>query len=107
MGECVPYYLCLNGSIITSGEGILDVRLGADDDPEPERHPCPEFFDTCCILKSKEIVNEKVPETKVPIAKPEKCGVRNKEGVGFTLIERDNESQNGKCPIKVQDHHLL
>lgn len=35
MGECIPYYLCLNGSIITSGEGILDVRLGADDDPEP------------------------------------------------------------------------
>lgn len=24
VGECVPYYLCLNGSIITSGEGILD-----------------------------------------------------------------------------------
>lgn len=24
IGECVPYYLCANGSIITSGEGILD-----------------------------------------------------------------------------------
>lgn len=35
VGECTPYYLCLNGSIITSGEGILDVRLGAEDDPMP------------------------------------------------------------------------
>lgn len=92
-GECVPYYLCLNGSIITSGEGILDVRFGADDDPEPERHPCPDFFDTCCSLKSEVFVKEVV---KPPLEKNEKCGVRNKKGAVFTLIERENESQFGE-----------
>lgn len=25
-----------------------------------------------------------------------KCGIRNKEGASFTLIERDNEAQFGK-----------
>lgn len=23
---CVPYYLCNNGTIITSGEGLIDIR---------------------------------------------------------------------------------
>ncbi|XP_055316160.1 phenoloxidase-activating factor 2-like [Sitodiplosis mosellana] len=94
-GECVPYYLCLNGSIITSGEGILDVRFGAEDDPEPERHPCSDFFDTCCTLKSTEIVKEKV---KPPIEKHDKCGIRNIKGSTFTLIGRENEAQFAEFP---------
>lgn len=24
--DCVPYYLCLNNSIITDGEGLIDIR---------------------------------------------------------------------------------
>lgn len=72
---------------------MLTLRIGADDDPQPERHPCPDFFDTCCILKSKEIIETAI---KTPIGKPEKCGIRNKKGAGFNLIERDNEAQFGK-----------
>lgn len=85
--------MCLNGTIITSGEGILDVRLGADDDPQPERHLCENFFDTCCTLKSDVPLNDVL---KTPLEKHERCGVRNKKGAAFTLIERDNESQFGE-----------
>lgn len=104
IGECVPYYLCLNGTIITSGEGILDVRIGGDDDPEPERHPCPDFFDTCCSLKSEQIVETKV---KPLIGKPEKCGIRNKNGAVFNLIERQNESQFAEFPWVVAIIHKV
>lgn len=81
--------MCANGSIITSGEGILDVRLGAEDDPEPEQHPCPDFFETCCTIVSKEIT------TKSKFSISEKCGVRNRRGNGFEVLPRDNEAQFG------------
>lgn len=68
------------------------MRLGADDDPQPERHLCPNFFDTCCSLKATKPIVEKLKE---PLEKHEKCGVRNKKGAAFTLIERDNEAQFG------------
>lgn len=77
-------------------------NLGGDDDPEPERHPCPDFFDTCCILKSTEIVETK---SKPSIGIPDKCGVRNKNGAVFNLIERENESQFGEF-MKIR-HQIL
>lgn len=81
--------------MITNGEGILDVRLGADDDPEPERHPCPDFFDTCCNIKSDII------DTKSQFRISDKCGIRNKNGNGFTVLPRDNEAQFGKFSIEI------
>lgn len=87
-GECTPYYLCANGTIIDDGEGILDVRLGAEDDPEPERHPCPMFFDTCCLVKGEK-------PNILPVEMHEGCGWRNKDGIGFKLKARDGESQYG------------
>lgn len=30
--ECVPYYLCHNGSILQNGTGIIDIRFGFDDE---------------------------------------------------------------------------
>lgn len=30
--ECVPYYLCHNGSILQNGTGIIDIRFGLDDE---------------------------------------------------------------------------
>lgn len=89
VGHCVPYYLCANGSIITSGEGILDVRIGADDDPEPQKHPCKDFFDTCCLLETEE-------KAIRPVTKYDKCGFRNYDGVGFGITQRDNEAQFGE-----------
>lgn len=89
MGECVPYYLCANGSIITDGEGILDVRFGEEDNPDKKFHPCKGLFNTCCTLKSDKPI---IP----PILKKIGCGHRNDEGVGFRVTDRDNESQFGE-----------
>lgn len=75
--------------MITDGTGILDVRLGADDDPEPERHPCAQFFQTCCFEKSEE-------PNIVPVEKREGCGWRNPKGIAFELKERNGESQYGE-----------
>lgn len=77
--------MCANGSIITDGDGILDVRFG---DETSEVHPCKGLFNTCCTLKSE------TPITP-PIEKKEGCGHRNYQGVGFRVTDRDNEAQFG------------
>lgn len=85
-GECVPYYQCANGTIITDGEGLLDIRFGGD-----EGASCPGTFQTCCILKSE----ERYEPPTIPIT--EGCGLRNVEGVGFRITgDKDNEAQFGK-----------
>lgn len=87
--------MCLNGSIITSGEGILDVRFGEEDNPDPVFHPCKGLFQTCCSLKTDEI---QLPK----IEKKTGCGHRNQEGVGFRITgEKDNEAQYGKRCIRL------
>lgn len=77
----------------------ISTYKGADDDPEPQRHPCPDFFDTCCALKSDQIVKEVV---KPKVEKHDLCGIRNKKGAAFTLIERENEAQFGKLGGKIE-----
>lgn len=69
-------------------------NLGADDDPEPERHPCPDFFDTCCSLRQHFYL--------VPSSRPDMGGVRNKNGLVFSIIERENEAQFGEFLMKLQ-----
>ena len=32
--ECVPYYQCDGGQIITDGAGLIDIRFGGDDEVE-------------------------------------------------------------------------
>lgn len=65
------------------------MNLGGEDDPEPERHPCPQFFDTCCLERSEEPI---LP----PIPRREGCGWRNIHGIGFEIKERNGEAQFGK-----------
>lgn len=82
--------MCANGSIITDGEGLLDIRIGGDDNPNKNAHPCKEIFDTCCTLRSDKPV---IP----PIQQNEGCGHRNMDGVGFRITgDNDNEAQFGK-----------
>merc|ERR1712213_277234 len=45
--ECVPYYQCSNGSIITDGAGLIDIRNGFAA-LNPEDSKCPGFLDVCC-----------------------------------------------------------
>jgi len=53
--ECVPYYQCNDGTIITDGYGLIDIRFGGSDEPEPELAVldstdlmCPGSLDVCC-----------------------------------------------------------
>lgn len=52
--ECVPYYLCINGTITTSGAGLLDIRMGAGPGANSPRvtnvEKCPGLVDICCGL---------------------------------------------------------
>lgn len=100
MGECVPYYLCKNGTVITDGEGLLDIRFGGEDNPDRSRHPCTGLFETCCIDRAEEPITP-IPSTNKPDVDDEDsfagCGYRNKDGVGFRITgDKDNESQFGK-----------
>jgi hypothetical protein len=53
--ECVPYYQCDDGTIITDGYGLIDIRFGGTDDAGPELAVldstdlmCPGSLDVCC-----------------------------------------------------------
>lgn len=88
-GECVPYYQCANGQIITDGEGLLDIRFGEENSVNKEAHPCKGLFETCCTLKSE---TPNIPE----VGCNNGCGHRNINGVGFRITgDKDNESQFG------------
>lgn len=91
---------------------------GDDDDSETEERPCPDFYETCCSVISPTIlisppILEAGAQTKPkpkPIGKPDKCGVRNKNGAVFKVTDRDNEAQFGelkmtrKKPKRIYQH---
>jgi len=90
--ECVPYYQCANGSIITDGGGLIDIRngFGALD---AEDGKCPGFLDVCC--KDPDFVP---PPTPVKQYK-RKCGQRNINGLGARIQGfKEGESQLGEWP---------
>lgn len=99
-GECVPYYLCSDNSIITDGTGIIDIRVG-DTDGEVESE-CPNYLDTCC---EKGSVVVEPPPTATPTPPPNnvfKCGMRNADGLGFRITGNKNgESEYGEFPWMV------
>ena len=66
--ECVPYYQCDEGTIITDGFGLIDIRFGGSDSGQPELAVldstdlmCPGSLDVCCkdpdFIKEKEELN--------------------------------------------------
>ena len=93
-GECVPYYLCSsNGTVITDGEGLLDIRIDVEDQPRQ----CQHYIETCCVPADR-----RTEPIYPPIQTPAGCGQRNLEGVGFRISgDKDNESQFGEFPWMV------
>merc|ERR1711973_196940 len=90
--ECVPYYQCHNGTIITDGAGLIDVR-GGFGTLTPEDSKCPGFLDVCC--KDPDFIPPPPPKI---IHKP-KCGRRNNGGVGARIQGfTEGESQFGEWP---------
>jgi len=89
--ECVPYYQCSNGTIITDGTGLIDIRNGFAA-LNPEESKCPGFLDVCC----------KDPEFSPPPPKVKYtsgCGRRNINGLGARIQGfKEHESQVGEWP---------
>merc|ERR1712025_503174 len=90
--ECVPYYHCHNGTIITDGSGLIDIRNGFGV-LTPEDSKCPGFLDVCC--KDPDFVPPPPPKIKY---QPQ-CGRRNKNGLGVRIQGfKESESQFGEWP---------
>jgi len=90
--ECVPYYQCHNGTIITDGAGLIDIRNGFGA-LTPEDSKCPGFLDVCC--KDPDFIPPPPPKVKyLP-----QCGRRNTNGLGARITGfTDSESQFGEWP---------
>ena len=91
--ECVPYYQCNNGTIITDGGGLIDIRNGFGI-LSPEDSKCPGFLDVCC--KDPDFV----PPPPPPVVKHvPKCGQRHQNGLGVRIQGfQEHESQFGEWP---------
>jgi len=90
--ECVPYYQCHNGTIITDGAGLIDIRNGFGV-LTPEDSKCPGFLDVCC--KDPDFIPPPPPKIKYAPA----CGRRNQNGLGVRIQGfNEAESQFGEWP---------
>merc|ERR1712165_527128 len=92
--ECVPYYQCHNGSIITDGGGLIDIRNGFGI-LSPEESKSPGFLDVCCRDP------DFVPPPPPPVVKySPKCGQRHRNGLGVRIQSgfSDSEAQFGEWP---------
>lgn len=90
--ECVPYYQCHNGSIITDGVGLIDIRNGFGT-LSPEGSKCPGLLDVCC--KDPEYVESAPPQPEYVA----KCGRHNVGGLNVKIEGfEDSESQFGEWP---------
>jgi hypothetical protein len=90
--ECVPYYQCHNGTIITDGAGLIDIRNGFGA-LTPEDSKCPGFLDVCC--KDPDFIPPPPPKVRY---NPQ-CGRRNINGLGARIQGfTESESQFGEWP---------
>merc|ERR1712236_16605 len=90
--ECVPYYQCHNGTIITDGAGLIDIRNGFGA-LAPEDSKCPGFLDVCC--KDPDFIPPPPPKIKYS----PQCGRRNQNGLGVRIQGfTESESQFGEWP---------
>jgi len=121
--ECVPYYNCKNGTIITDGGGLIDIRSNFLD---PLTSKCPSYLEVCCRhedyeddpLPTRPPPATRRPTTPRPTRPPttlaptnqcsgrncpyrQRCGRHNTGGVGVRIQNIDRFSgstQFGEWP---------
>lgn len=111
--KCVPYWNCANPPRVDTTEnrffGEIDVRY----DPES----CQDVLDVCCSSDSETQAPIKPPQnlmTPPPIVDPymppptqvqaqAKCGMRNVNGIDFTVIGNGNEAGFAEFPWMVRN----
>merc|ERR1712142_407086 len=116
--ECVPYYQCDDGTIITDGFGLIDIRFGGSDaaEPEPEPESSEESKEDLTQGKVEPLVQiqqedaSREEEDDVVVIEPEpyvnepepfksRCGRRNSYGLGVRIQNyQDDEAQFGEWP---------
>ncbi|XP_023349460.1 enteropeptidase [Eurytemora carolleeae] len=102
--HCVPYYLCKNNTIVTSGEGLITIRDGLQSSRHEEaiRSSCGTILGVCCKLKERSAAPSAPPSSPVRFTEPliaagsaptlttvenpgqkifPKCGIRNIDGL--------------------------
>ncbi|XP_060870685.1 uncharacterized protein LOC132945080 isoform X2 [Metopolophium dirhodum] len=85
--KCVPYYLCVNGTIVTSGKRLIDEWINKD--------RCPNSVDVCCYDPIKSTKPTEIPDPEHRTI----CGHWNPLGVKNTITgESHNEAQFGEFP---------
>merc|ERR1712126_171684 len=91
--DCVPYYQCHNGTIVTDGHGLIDIRNGFGI-LSPEDSKCEGFLDVCCLDPDFSAP----PPTPIKQYTP-KCGQRHQNGLGVRIQGfKEGESQFGEWP---------
>jgi len=96
--ECVQYYQCRDGHIITDGAGLIDIRFGATPAQDsaildPSVSKCPGQLEVCC----------KDPDHVAPPPAPKqhqpRCGSRNQNGL-FANVQNQGktDTQFGEWP---------
>ena len=100
--QCVPIYMCHNGTIVNNGAGSLEERAGSNT-PTVEDRKCPGQLDVCCqnpdLVTSTSTSTRPRPRPKVRDGR--QCGKRNMDGLGTTGTIRgfnQSESQFGEWP---------
>jgi len=101
--ECVPFYQCENGTIITDGAGLLDPRMVQIENGyaslAPELSKCPGATEVCCkdpdfTITPPGLQNPKLHPPYIP-----QCGRRNIKGLGANIHGfTESESQFGEWP---------
>merc|ERR1711936_1160445 len=101
--ECVPFYQCHNGTIITDGAGLLDPRMVKIENGfaslAPELSKCPGAQEVCCKDPDFTIIDiiDLAPVPPPPYIP--QCGRRNINGLGANIHGfTDSESQFGEWP---------
>lgn len=78
--KCVPFYLCKpDKKIVSDGASLIDERFDAD--PPPSILTCPSVEKCCAREETVDNVDEIENRCEL-FATPEKCGLRNVNGLG-------------------------
>ncbi|XP_076761965.1 phenoloxidase-activating factor 2 [Xylocopa sonorina] len=102
--ECIPYYLCSKGKILTDGFGVIEPRLGFSRDTNMQQtltssDGCDHYMDVCCEPPNRKDFNDRITPRSV---ERKGCGQRHPEGVGFRVLgTSNNEAQFGEFPWMV------
>ncbi|CAL7939218.1 unnamed protein product [Xylocopa violacea] len=100
--ECVPYYLCRNGTIAIDGVNVIDLRSGFGDDPDVQLlsrsgTKCEHYMSICCAPPDK--TDDRITPRSV---ERKGCGQRHPDGVGFRITgDNNSEAQFGEFPWMV------